>query len=639
MNKRTIRIKSDLQSVTNDLTDVLTSAAPKFFSGEDVDIEVGVFTGSTVEDVSNVTSVITEVKKLSAGGPPVSNQAYLVQKTNSSFDNTLASSTWDDGTKQHFTIALTDVDTAALKEGIKWLSSYAVLSDGTKITLFAGKVQITQDGTGDSSGTDTEQSVLTSAGDIYVHNGSTTIRKAKGVDGQSLTVSDADIDGDSTNLTWTTPAGGGDVLGPASATDNAIATFDGTSGTAIQGQSATIDDFGNLGISGNITVSGTVDGRDLAADGTKLDGVEAGATADQTGAEIKTAYEAEANTNAFTDAEQTKLSGIETAADVTDETNVKSALDGATITAATVASTDKVLVQDVDDLDNLKTVTAQSIADLNTSDVVSVNTQTGVVVLDPDDLDDTSTTNKFTTAADISKLAGIEASADVTDATNVDAALPTTTKGDLLVDNGTSIQRLGVGTNNQVLTADSAQANGVKWADAGGGGGGQIVLTESGSITDTATEFIVDVGDSATYSKYTIILKDVTVNGTSCVLTAQVSRDDGVTWQQPTGVLYRVVGGTVTEGSNAGLTMSAGAPNQPQDYASVFSEIQVEAEVWNNTNTDKGNVIRIYTRYYEGSQVLNEISSLSEEIWKVKFLCSSGSFHSGNYYVYGTKTS
>lgn len=47
------------------------------------------------------------------------------------------------------------------------------------------------------------------------------------------------------------------------------------------------------------------------ADETKLDGIEANATADQTAGEIKTAYESNANTNAFTDAEQSKLSGIE----------------------------------------------------------------------------------------------------------------------------------------------------------------------------------------------------------------------------------------------------------------------------------------------------------------------------------------
>jgi hypothetical protein len=75
----------------------------------------------------------------------------------------------------------------------------------------------------------------------------------------------------------------------------------------------------------NVVNVGTVDGRDVSVDGTKLDGIEVGATADQTGAEIKSLYEAEANTNAFTDAEKSKLGGIEAAADVTDTTNVSAA--------------------------------------------------------------------------------------------------------------------------------------------------------------------------------------------------------------------------------------------------------------------------------------------------------------------------
>lgn len=49
-------------------------------------------------------------------------------------------------------------------------------------------------------------------------------------------------------------------------------------------------------------------------DKTKLDGIEVGATADQTAGEIKTLYESNADTNAFTDAEQTKLGGIEAGA-------------------------------------------------------------------------------------------------------------------------------------------------------------------------------------------------------------------------------------------------------------------------------------------------------------------------------------
>ena len=53
--------------------------------------------------------------------------------------------------------------------------------------------------------------------------------------------------------------------------------------------------------------------------------VEDGATADQSNAEIKTAYEANSDTNAFTDADHSKLDGIEASADVTDATNVTAA--------------------------------------------------------------------------------------------------------------------------------------------------------------------------------------------------------------------------------------------------------------------------------------------------------------------------
>ena len=42
----------------------------------------------------------------------------------------------------------------------------------------------------------------------------------------------------------------------------------------------------NVSVAGNISVTGTVDGRDIATDGTKLDTIESGATADQTKADI-----------------------------------------------------------------------------------------------------------------------------------------------------------------------------------------------------------------------------------------------------------------------------------------------------------------------------------------------------------------
>ncbi|MCH8854547.1 MAG: hypothetical protein IID41_18120 [Planctomycetes bacterium] len=40
---------------------------------------------------------------------------------------------------------------------------------------------------------------------------------------------------------------------------------------------------------------------------------------------------------------------------------------------------------------------------------------------------------------------------------------PATTKGDLILQDASATVRLPVGTNGQVLTADSTEASGVKW--------------------------------------------------------------------------------------------------------------------------------------------------------------------------------
>ncbi len=61
----------------------------------------------------------------------------------------------------------------------------------------------------------------------------------------------------------------------------------------------------------DLTVASQTDNNFTNADHSKLDGIETGATADQTDAEIKTAYENNSDTNAFTDAEKTKLQNLD----------------------------------------------------------------------------------------------------------------------------------------------------------------------------------------------------------------------------------------------------------------------------------------------------------------------------------------
>lgn len=82
-------------------------------------------------------------------------------------------------------------------------------------------------------------------------------------------------------------AGTQDTSGNATtATSATSATTAGTVTTAAQPAITSVGSLTALTVSGAITVTGNVDGRDVAADGTKLDGIEAAATADQSYADI-----------------------------------------------------------------------------------------------------------------------------------------------------------------------------------------------------------------------------------------------------------------------------------------------------------------------------------------------------------------
>lgn len=196
--------------------------------------------------------------------------------------------------------------------------------------------------------------------------------------------------------------GSGDVTGPGSSTDNALARFDGATGKIIQNSGAILDDTDNLSGIVNITLTGTVDGRDVATDGTKLDTVE-------------------------------------TNADVTDTANVTAA--GALMADGTVA--------------------LAGAWDMGSQATTNVNIDSGTIT-------------GITDLAVADGGTGVSILGDgyilLGSGTGPITALDVTAKGSLIVGDGTTDPvALAAGTDDYVLTADSAQASGLKWAAVGGG--------------------------------------------------------------------------------------------------------------------------------------------------------------------------
>lgn len=192
---------------------------------------------------------------------------------------------------------------------------------------------------------------------------------------------------------------------PSGGTDDQILTKNGTTDYATEWATR----LSSVGITGTdgievdsgspVTTSGSITlGINKSTLLTFLN-VEDGAAGNMTGAEIKSAYEGESDTNAFTDADHTKLDGIETSA-TADQTGaeIKSAYEGE---SDTNALTDALLTK-------LNGIEASATADQTAAEIKTL-------------VGNASDCNVFTDA-DHTKLDGIETSADVTDATNVNAA-------------------------------------------------------------------------------------------------------------------------------------------------------------------------------------------------------------------------
>lgn len=272
-------------------------------------------------------------------------------------------------------------------------------------------------------------------------------------------------------------------------------------GAVIGGTTAAAGSFTTVSTSGNITVGGTVDGRDVATDGTKLDGIEAGAQVNPTASEIKTLYESNADTNAFTDAEQTKLSGIEAGADVTDTTNVTAAgalMDSELTDIAAV----KALNQGVATTDSPSFVAISLNGVAVTSSAAELNLLDGVTA----------------TTAEINFIDGVTSAIQ----TQLDAKVArTSSTGSAVVPAGTAAQRDGSPSagffrfNSDVGKFEGY--NGSAWGSVGGGatgGGSDAVFIEN---------------DQTVTTNYTIS------SGRNAMTTGPITIDSGITVTVPSG--------------------------------------------------------------------------------------------------------
>jgi len=184
----------------------------------------------------------------------------------------------------------------------------------------------------------------------------------------------------------------------------------------------------------DFAVASQTDENFTTADHSKLDGIEASATADQTDAEIRAGVEAASDSNVFTDADHSKLNAIESTADVTDGTNVAAAgavmesdattaamsmvvdEDNMASNSATKLATQQSIKAYADAGDSSTLSSAQSYADTAEADAVT----TAAAAAEAKDVARMTTSDAYADASEAAAIASAEAK-DVARMTTSDA--------------------------------------------------------------------------------------------------------------------------------------------------------------------------------------------------------------------------
>jgi hypothetical protein len=151
-------------------------------------------------------------------------------------------------------------------------------------------------------------------------------------------------------------------------------------------------------------------------------------------------------------------------------------------------------------------------------------------------------------------------------ATGASGTAPITTKGDLL-SYSTTPDRLGVGANNTVLTADSTTATGLKWATSGG-------LTLLATATPSAAASFNFTSISGSYKNLVLVWRNFSASAGGVFATMTLNNDSAASYEfQTLRIKSQTTNIAVDAADASGQTSMMGSTSQNNAFSGQFGSL------------------------------------------------------------------